>query len=292
MKLSENPHLAPGQWYRGNLHTHTTRSDGKLAPSDVVAWYHKHGYDFVALTDHWHTTSEGAENAPITVLLGQEIDVTPPGEAQSLHIVAIGLNERPDLPEGRPAQGSIDVLLQMGATCFLAHPYWSGLAYDEMIGLEGISAVEIYNGSATDDNGKTHSLVHWDDLLHRGKYWPAIATDDAHSILVDGGRGWVYVKARENTPDTLVDALRRGQFYSSTGPTIDAFDVSGDTVTVRCSPVARINLVSDRERGQVLLMNDQPLTEATMVMRKVTKYIRLEVIDELGRGAWTNAFEI
>src|SRR5262245_52157407 len=204
MKLSDNPHAARGQWYRGNLHTHTTRSDGKLSPADVVSWYHKHGYDFLALTDHWHSTHEGAENAPITVLVGQEIDVMPPGEAQSLHIVAIGLNERPNLPDGRPPQGSIDVLLRMGATCFLAHPYWSGLAYNEMIDLEGISGVEIYNGSATDDNGKTHSLVHWDDLLHRGKFWPAIATDDAHSILIDGERGWVYVKALENSPEALV----------------------------------------------------------------------------------------
>ncbi len=89
-----------------------------------------------------------------------------------------------------------------------------------------------------------------------------------------------------------MDALKRGQFYSSTGPTIEAFDVAGNTVTVRCSPVSRINIVSDREAGQVLLAKDKPLTEATFTLRRVARYIRLEVIDEHGRGAWTNAFEI
>ena len=53
---------------------------------------------------------------------------------------------------------------------------------------------------AMDDNGKILSLVHWDDMLYRGKYLPAIASDDAHTIKIDGGRGWVYVKAAENAP--------------------------------------------------------------------------------------------
>ena len=78
--------------------------DGKLPPKEVVRWYADHGYDFIAMTDHWASAHEAAENAPITVLVGQEIDVTPPEPAMSLHIVAIGLNERPTLPEGRPAQ--------------------------------------------------------------------------------------------------------------------------------------------------------------------------------------------
>ena len=37
---------------RGNLHTHSNRSDGDSDPADVYAWYRDHGYDFVALTDH------------------------------------------------------------------------------------------------------------------------------------------------------------------------------------------------------------------------------------------------
>lgn len=39
-------------WFRGNLHTHTTNSDGDLPPDVVTAWYRDAGYDFLALTDH------------------------------------------------------------------------------------------------------------------------------------------------------------------------------------------------------------------------------------------------
>ena len=46
-------------WYKGNLHTHTTRSDGRKSPEEVMALYRDHGYDFLALTDHWIPSEEG-----------------------------------------------------------------------------------------------------------------------------------------------------------------------------------------------------------------------------------------
>src|SRR3954447_23903032 len=47
------PFDKPGRFQKGNLHTHSTRSDGKLTPSEVVAAYRAHGYDFLALADHF-----------------------------------------------------------------------------------------------------------------------------------------------------------------------------------------------------------------------------------------------
>lgn len=43
---------APGQFYRSNLHTHSTLSDGVLSPAEVCRRYPSEGYDFIALTDH------------------------------------------------------------------------------------------------------------------------------------------------------------------------------------------------------------------------------------------------
>ena len=34
-----------GEWYRGNMHTHSLWSDGDAAPEAVVAWYKANGYD-------------------------------------------------------------------------------------------------------------------------------------------------------------------------------------------------------------------------------------------------------
>src|SRR5256712_11490433 len=39
-------------WLRGNLHAHTTYSDGVKTPQDLIAEYEALGYDFLAITDH------------------------------------------------------------------------------------------------------------------------------------------------------------------------------------------------------------------------------------------------
>ena len=40
------------RWYKGNLHTHTTMSDGDSTPEVVAQWYKEHGYQFLILSDH------------------------------------------------------------------------------------------------------------------------------------------------------------------------------------------------------------------------------------------------
>ena len=39
-------------WLRGNLHAHTTFSDGVKDPAQLIAAYETLGYDFLAITDH------------------------------------------------------------------------------------------------------------------------------------------------------------------------------------------------------------------------------------------------
>ena len=41
------------KWFKGNLHMHTTESDGALTPAEAAALYAENGYDFIARTDHW-----------------------------------------------------------------------------------------------------------------------------------------------------------------------------------------------------------------------------------------------
>ena len=52
-----NPFKAPGRWFKGNLHTHTTNSDGLLTPSQIAFLYKANGYDFLSITDHGKLTN-------------------------------------------------------------------------------------------------------------------------------------------------------------------------------------------------------------------------------------------
>ena len=47
-----NPFSEPGQWYKDCLHVHSTCSDGRWTPQQVIDWYREQGYHFLALTDH------------------------------------------------------------------------------------------------------------------------------------------------------------------------------------------------------------------------------------------------
>ena len=71
---------APGKFHRGNLHTHSTRSDGALAPDEVCRRYQAEGYDFIALTDHFVgmydypiTDTTPYRNDSFTTILGAEL---------------------------------------------------------------------------------------------------------------------------------------------------------------------------------------------------------------------------
>jgi hypothetical protein len=41
-----------GNWYKANLHCHTTCSDGKLTPEEVKERYRSQGYSVIAFSDH------------------------------------------------------------------------------------------------------------------------------------------------------------------------------------------------------------------------------------------------
>lgn len=50
--LSNFSGAVAGDWYRGNLHTHSLWSDGNVFPEEAVTWYRDHGYQFLCLSDH------------------------------------------------------------------------------------------------------------------------------------------------------------------------------------------------------------------------------------------------
>ncbi|MEZ6039321.1 MAG: hypothetical protein R3C20_02370 [Planctomycetaceae bacterium] len=70
-----------------------------------------------------------------------------------------------------------------------------------------------------------------------------LATDDGHAYHRkpgDGGsqpgRGWVMVLASELTPDALVTAIESGNFYSSSGVSLERIKADGRTLSIEIRP--------------------------------------------------------
>ena len=91
-----NPFALQGHWFKGNLHTHSTASDGLLTPEEVIDWYRSRGYHFLALTDH-RVLSEARSVADDFILLsGIEADGIDPAIGL-YHLIGLGFERPPDL---------------------------------------------------------------------------------------------------------------------------------------------------------------------------------------------------
>ena len=127
------PFSLPGRFWRGNLHTHSTLSDGVLSPEAVVDAYKTAGYDFMMLSDHFI----GHFNWPIadtrkfrsnsfTTIIGSEVHAPATSAGELWHIVAAGLplDFEPAAPdETGPALAQRAAAA--GAFVGIAHPAWS-----------------------------------------------------------------------------------------------------------------------------------------------------------------------
>ena len=290
-----NPFTAPGNWYKGNLHTHTTRSDGHFDPEEVVRRYREADYDFLALTDHHVVTQlPDASDDDFLLLLGTEMDGDRGEVAESVHILSFGLSEAADVPLKPRVPEAIAWAKDHGGEAVLAHPYWSGLVLADMLRWDGYLGLEVFNTGCHFELAKGYSAVHWDDLLGRGRRLSGFAVDDSHHRAsdhrpLDTARAWVMVKAPELTRETIMTSLRAGLFYSSWGPTLHDLTIAGDLVTARTSPVQQLSFVAQRWAGESFFPKDQPtISQATYQLRGHEEYLRLECRDLEGRWAWSN----
>src|SRR2546425_8127200 len=92
------PFAKPGRFYRGNIHTHSTRSDGRTKPAEVIAAYRDHDYDFLALTDHFLENygfpivdTREFRSETFTTILGAELHAPRTEIGERWHILAVGL---------------------------------------------------------------------------------------------------------------------------------------------------------------------------------------------------------
>jgi hypothetical protein len=285
----------PGDWFKGALHVHTSRSDGKLPPLEAMAAHRERGYHFLAVTDHNVITDlsahsdEGFLNIPsVEVTYGRN------GLGQSVHIVVLGVREMVDLPAQATVQEAIDAWAARGAVMFLAHTYWSGMVVSEMLPLDKLAGLEVYNTSADTDLGKGLASVHWDDVLVRGKRWWGAAVDDTHWMRQDGQfydtfGGWVWVKAQALDEAHILSALRAGQFYASSGPEIYCFGVAGGVARLSCSAVKTIDFCGHTQWGsQRRAAPGEAVTEAEYHLTGHERYLRAACTDAEGHTAWTN----
>ena len=295
---------APGRFWRGNLHTHSTRSDGVLDPAEVCRRYRAEGYDFMALTDHF----VGSYGYPIvdtvpmraagfTTILGAELHSGPMANGELWHILAVGLP--PDFAPGNAPDFHVHPGMETGpeiaaravaagAFVAIAHPQWSGLTLADARSLTAAHAVEIYNHGCAVGADRPDGFAIADLLLSEGRHLSMIATDDAHFSEPDHFGGWVMVKAAQNEPVALLAALKRGDFYSSQGPELRDVRLEGETLVVESSAVVSVIAMGTGTGARAVHGASMTRAEVPLARLNGSPWVRVAVIDAAGRRAWSN----
>lgn len=238
-------------WFKGNLHCHSTVSDGVISPEEAVEVYRSNGWDFLALTDHEvYSNWQEFSDEEFLIIPGIEVGIGISRPGRCHHIVGIhsGVQDAPDpkhlerfdkskLMDSIGAQRVVDELTSYGYQGIYCHPSWSRVEFEDIREIQGFFAMEIYNHGCAIENHTGLSLEYWDSFLRRGRRIWGVATDDAHHRAKDSCGGWVMVSASAFSMDSIVDALMKGAFYSSNGPSIMRYEVDNGKVVVECSPV-------------------------------------------------------
>jgi hypothetical protein len=210
--------------------------------------------------------------------------------ANGPHILHVDAQEVVEPVKDR--QAAIDAMQRQGGFAVLNHPNWQA-HFDHfpqamMERLEGYAGIEIYNGVIERLDGSALATDRWDRLLGAGRRVWGFAHDDSHRPG-DVGLAWNVVQSKDRGAGEIVQALRQGRFYASTGVTIRKVGASGTTVRVETEDAQRIRFLSrmgviratvDGSEAAFTLPEDEG--EARRLL-----YIRAECHGAGGRCAWT-----
>ncbi|MBX3086257.1 MAG: CehA/McbA family metallohydrolase [Anaerolineae bacterium] len=217
-------------WYRGNLHSHTLHSDGHWLATDLVAWAHSEGMDFITLTDH-NTVSGLAEMDSMSsraMLTMGGIELT----TFFGHAVILGTREwiewRTESPSGTmpPIQQQVEA---NGGLFIIAHPkapggaICTGCAWEYTDMMPGTAKmVEVWNSEWDSDSNNEQALALWYEWLNQGHHLVATAGHDIHNAPSKPLRyGCSVIFAAALTEAALLDGLKLGHVYLSGGPQIE-----------------------------------------------------------------------
>ena len=213
-----------GNFYKANLHCHTTVSDGREPPECVKEIYKSMGYQIVAFTDHEILVPHNdLTDETFLALHGLEVEVSEgegPG-AKKCHLCFISPtadvpnqpcvhrekylignckenlrfvkfdHTEPDYERTYSPECINNIVEKFKEKGFFAtynHPGWNLENYNDYVKYEGFDAVEIANGGCIAYGFDDLDLKVYQELLFAGKKLFATGADDNHNRYVRNSR--------------------------------------------------------------------------------------------------------
>ena len=324
-------HLLPRvpKYFKTNLHTHSTISDGRLTPEEVKAGYKAKGYQVLCLTDHNVIVDHSDMNEPdFLMLTGMELnynDVSyrPRMDGKTYHFNLIA--KRPDnlwSPwnardnyvnaqeynkliqfENMDMRYDVDITNEMiakanekGFLVMYNHPNWACHSYTDYAPLKGLWGMELQNTECCFLGNNDNNAWVLRELRNLGNKIYPVGADDMHHPEALGG-SWIMVGAEKLEYGPVIEALEKGDFYMSCGPEIFDLALEGNLLKITCSNARHIMMESHgRFANRKAAEGENWLNEATFDLTRLLEkgnensYVHLTVVAPDGSYANTRAY--
>lgn len=300
-----------GNFYKSNLHCHSTFSDGKWTPEEIKEKYMRHGYSIIAYTDHRTLHSQAhLTDESFLALDGYEIDVSQTedcgnGYRKTCHFCLVAKKQgtlQPDLgDEDTYTPENITRLMKearkAGFFVTYNHPNWSLEDFSDYINYDGMDAMEIVNYGCVAVGYQDYVPMAYDEMLRYGKRIYCIGTDDNHnrydedSVYCDSFGGFTVIKADSLTYENIISSLEKGNFYTSQGPEIKELWYEDGKIHIKTSPVKKIDFIFGSRRAETRIAGENEyIEEAECSVPENSIFVRVSAKDEKGLPADTNAY--
>ena len=281
-------------WLKGDVHYHTTNSDGSETVATMVTGYRDTGlHKFSCITDHDYISNASTYSTSTFVgVNGVEASTAP-------HCVGLGVTGSGSFNGGSTLQAEIDSIRTAGGVPMVAHPQWShdNMSYDMptiLAAMTNCNLMSVFNWYCQDLWGNGNSEAYWDTLLTDDKVIYGYAEDDTHGL---GRQGFTFnrigLAAADLSLANIKTVLSNGTFYfgySATkwgnGITVSSYTVTGiedgDTISITTSGATNIKFIG--AGGAVLQSTDA--ASATYTIAGTEAYVRVKATNAGGDITW------
>ena len=321
-----------GNFYKVNLHCHSTLSDGKLTPEQVKQAYVEKGYSAVAFTDHdVFICHNDLTDDKFVALNGYELEIDKPidgvypyNREKCCHLCLVALSPKTtrQVCFHRTKYLHRNKNLDINTLDFDRNaPDYERYYTHECI--NDIMKQGRENGFFVTYNHPTWSGESYPDYMgyehmHAMEIFnnecAYIGLEEYNSRVYDdmlrGGKtlfctatddmhkkltvggGFVMIKADKLDYECLTSNLIKGNFYSSTGAEIKELYVEDGYIYITTSPAKMISMTMGIMRVEKELGIDKPITQAKFKIMPNVNYVRITVTDVNNNKAYTNAYPV
>jgi hypothetical protein len=200
-------------------------------------------------------------------------------------------------------QANIDSIKEAGGIASINHPnYKWAYTIGELIQVNGATAIEVFNGihdtNVYGSKTRPSSEQIWDGILSSGKLIYGVAADDSHHYhdftpkMANPGRGWICVQAESLSQSSIMQSIRNGDFYASTGVYLDELNRSDTSFNITIGtgeddPLKSTEYVTTITGNGGRILTETDALNINYQVPDDESYIRATIRSSGGFKAWT-----